>query len=742
MAIDPKLLRKFFAVGATGATLVAAGFYLRGIVAARRPSTGTSLNISPDIKQIATRFKFTKSEGGRSIFTVQAEKFQQFKEGDRYQLHDASIILYGRNGTRSDQIYGSDFEYDKSTGEVVADGEVQIDLEADSPVPGATGTGEPQATKSVVHLKTSGLRFNENTGLAQTRERIEFRIPDAAGSAVGAAYDSRANVLVLKSAVNLTTTGKQKANITGRSATIIRSPDRVILQGARIEQPPRVVETDKLTVMLRPDSSVERILAAGAVHASREGPNGFDVTAPEGDLDMDSASQPRSGSLSGGVTMESRGDSPSQGKAGRVLLSFGAKGKLEKAHAEDAVDFNQGTSGKSQQIEAAAVDLYVSDGKTIEKAVTSAGPAKIVLTQGVTKSTISSGQFEAKFAGQNHLQSILGSSGTSVISTTPGQPDRITSSRDIAATFNAKGEVASAEQTGDFHYQEGERTGSADAAHYNPVDESFLLTGSPRLSDPGSVVTANSIQLNRKTGTAVAQGDVKTTYNQNPQAGGALLASADPIHVTGTSVVASRSPRSARFTAARLWRGADIVEAPTIVFDRDHRSLQAQGNRSRRVESVFVQIDKNGKTTPVYVDADKLTYVDADRKAVYSGNVLVKIEGATITAATAQALLAARGVKAENETASQLDRIVAEGDIKIQQPNRKASGTQLIYSAADEKFVLTGTASHPPSIFDAERGQITGDSLTFFTHDGRVLVGSGDSTPSLAPTKDQNASTK
>src|SRR5215472_43676 len=317
MAIDPKLLRKFFAVGATGATLVAAGFYLRGIVAARRAPPGASLNISPDIKQIATRFKFTKSEGGRSIFTVQAEKFQQFKEGDRYQLHDASIILYGRNGTRSDQIYGSDFQYDKSTGEVVANGEVQIDLEADSPVPGGTGTGEPQATKSVVHLKTSGLRFNENTGLAQTRERIEFRIPDAAGSAVGADYDSRANVLVLKSAVNLTTTGKQKANITGHSATIMRSPDRIIMQGARIEQPPRVVETDKLTVMLRPDSTVERILASGTVHASREGPNGFDVTAPEGELDMDSSSQPRSGSLSGGVTMQSRGDSPSQGKAGR-----------------------------------------------------------------------------------------------------------------------------------------------------------------------------------------------------------------------------------------------------------------------------------------------------------------------------------------------------------------------------------------------------------------------------------------
>ena len=44
---------------------------------------------------------------------------------------------------------------------------------------------------------------------------------------------------------------------------------------------------------------------------------------------------------------------------------------------------------------------------------------------------------------------------------------------------------------------------------------------------------------------------------------------------------------------------------------------------------------------------------------------------------------------------------------------------KLVYTAADDKFVLTGG---PPSIFDAEQGKITGVSLTFFRHDDRVLV--------------------
>jgi lipopolysaccharide export system protein LptA len=748
MLVDPKLLRKFFAVGAVGAGLVAAGFYLRSIMHWQGKPGQVPQVIAPNLQQDAKHFTWTRSDGQKKLLTIRAETVQQFKEGDRYELHDASIILYGRDGSRSDQIYGSDFQYDKSSGEVVAKGEVEIDLAANSPVAGASGP-VAQVTKSVVHLKTSGLTFNENTGLAQTSERIEFRIPDASGSALGATYDSRANLLTLKSAVKVVTTGKQKANISGESAAILRSPDRIIMQKARIEQTSRVVETDKLTVMLRTDNTVEKILGSGSVRAQREGPKGYEMTAPEGELSLDANSQPRTGALSGGVSMVGRGETPSQGKAGRLLLAFGGKGKLDKVRAEDSVDFQQGPAGKSQEIQAAAVDLYLHDGKTLDKAVTSSGPARIVLAQGTTKSEISAGQFDGRFGQENRLKSIFGSPNASIVSTSPGQIDRMSSSREVLATFNAKGEMVSAEQNGDFHYEQGDRKGWADHARYNPGDESFLLTGSPRLVQADSSVTADSIQINRKNDTAYGQGNVKSTYNQKPQANsgaataGAMLASGgDPIHVTGSSVTASRSSGTARYTAARLWRGADIVEAPTIVFDQPHRSLQAQGNKSARVASVFVQPEKSGKTTPVHVTADKLTYVDSERKAVYSGNVLVQIEGGTITADTAEAWLTPRGWLAGTQSGSQLDRIVAQGDIKIEQTSRKATGAQLMYSAGEEKFVLTGSPGRPPSIFDAEQGQISGDSLTFFTHDGRVLVGSGKSSQSSIPTKVHDASTK
>ncbi|HEV2697861.1 MAG TPA: hypothetical protein VGU90_07700, partial [Terriglobales bacterium] len=56
----------------------------------------------------------------------------------------------------------------------------------------------------------------------------------------------------------------------------------------------------------------------------------------------------------------------------------------------------------------------------------------------------------------------------------------------------------------------------------------------------------------------------------------------------------------------------------------------------------------------------------------------------------------------------------------------------LVYTAKDDKFVLTGG---PPSIFDAEHGKITGVSLTLFRHDDRVIVEGDSSSPAVTQTR-------
>ena len=101
--------------------------------------------------------------------------------------------------------------------------------------------------------------------------------------------------------------------------------------------------------------------------------------------------------------------------------------------------------------------------------------------------------------------------------------------------------------------------------------------------------TAKTIRINRATGEALADDDVKSTYSElKEQPNGALLASSSPIHVTSRSMTANNNPGTALYTGnARLWQDANVIEAPTIQFDRDRRFVTAQGTPSQPVQTIL-----------------------------------------------------------------------------------------------------------------------------------------------------------
>jgi lipopolysaccharide export system protein LptA len=230
-----------------------------------------------------------------------------------------------------------------------------------------------------------------------------------------------------------------------------------------------------------------------------------------------------------------------------------------------------------------------------------------------------------------------------------------------------------------------------------------------------------------------------------------MLASSDPIHVTSRSMTANRSTAIAVYTGdARLWQDANVVEAPTLQFDRDHRSLFAHGPAPTQaapaqaaptlapdqpVSTMLVQVDKTGKVTPIHITSARLNYSDPERRVFLDGGVTAKSADATMTGQQMTVFLLPRSEsKAGTNPASpgQIDRIIAENKVVITQPTRHATGDRLVYTSADDKFVLTGG---PPSIFDAERGKTTGDSLTFYRHDDRVLVEGREKSPAVTRTQ-------
>src|SRR5438309_258562 len=152
MPLNAKRWSKLFAAGAVLIVLIVAGVYIHGIWKSRGDVPPPPKPIASNVQSSATGFSFSKSEGGKTLFTIHAASVQQFKEGGRAALHDVSIIVYGRNQDRSDQIYGSDFAYDPVTKIVTAQGEVRIDLEANS-ASAAPGQAPAPETRNLIHVR-------------------------------------------------------------------------------------------------------------------------------------------------------------------------------------------------------------------------------------------------------------------------------------------------------------------------------------------------------------------------------------------------------------------------------------------------------------------------------------------------------------------------------------------------------------------------------------------------------------
>src|SRR5579862_7195274 len=130
MPISIPSLRRWFAIAAVLITVVVAMVYWTARRRAGQALKDLPQRMGIEIQQTAEGFSISKSEAGRTLFTIHASKAVEFKGGGHTELHDVSVVLYGRDSSRYDQISGSDFEYDPQSGNITAQGEVQIDLEA------------------------------------------------------------------------------------------------------------------------------------------------------------------------------------------------------------------------------------------------------------------------------------------------------------------------------------------------------------------------------------------------------------------------------------------------------------------------------------------------------------------------------------------------------------------------------------------------------------------------------------
>lgn len=644
-----------------------------------------------DIQQEANGFTHAEFRAGHALFKITASKVEQLKN-QRYRLHAVHIEMYSPDGKSTDSIEGNEFEYDQKSGIAKAAGMVEIAITR--PVPAGTaghgaGAGNAGSSANQIHVKTSGLIFDQKNEIASTTEHVEFVLAQGAGSATGATYASQQGNLVLDRDVSLhVERGGEPVSVTAAHAEVDRGDQvcRMTDAGARYRNGD--LQARKATLDFRDDGTAEHLDASDGVVLTTA--TGGHLTAATGTVDFGKQNQPQRADLSGGVTIDSDENGRKvHGTSPTAALEFGAQGVLRKTHLERGVhltvDQSSGTDASAMRThrdwQSPVADLdFRDEGRGKVELAQMHGTGGVTVT-GETRrgsgssapSRMTADEVTGIFGKNSALTEMDGVGHANLMETTANGTRQSTSGDRLTAHFVAdnganrvksrKGssdeasQIESATVVGHVQLdQQPAPTGkgseakplhaTAQQAVYEGTGEWLHLTGSPYIESAGLQLFADKVDVSQVSGDAFAHGNVKATWfgdtagsgggaKNGNSANGFALGSSGPAHVIATEAQMHQASGEATFAGnARLWQGANSVGAPVLILNRTKQSLVAQTrDAAQPVQSVLVgsesanskKAGQSGKPSVIRVRSGDLSYSDAERTAVLHGGVLGRV---------------------------------------------------------------------------------------------------------------------
>lgn len=734
--------------------LVVVGFYVvRAFRAARQHASRAQ--VSTSVQQQMQTFAYNGMEGNRTVFTIRASRATEFKTGNPALLEDVWISIYGAQGDRNDSIHTRECSYAQKTGGVQCKGEVTIDVRPAKAAARAPG-------QQSLHITTSNLTFDGQTGEAESPAPVEFTLPQGHGSGLGVIYRTRAAVVRIEHAVKFEMaptprTGGVPVQVQASSLEVQRNQRKVLLAGpVVVQQGGRELSAGQVSVSLGEKFHAREVLAEG--NPSIRVSHGGDVLrasatrlqaelSPEGWIEHLTAS---------GRVFGSR-QSPkgsSRFSSDRVDFSMApARNVLREMTATGAVVAQAQQAGVSELLKAPALRVSFGAGRGadrqhIQQAET-LGPSTILLKDKREATALSAPQFTAQFTRAGRLQRLVGATGVEVRRTAPHAATQISTARVLNASFASDGQWSAVEEKGDVRFEQGERRATAQDATIDRSSGKILLTGSPVISDSLSRTSASSVTLSQKSTEFAAEGGVVTTYfpAKSSKAGAknsraeAMKSGTEPVHISAQKVMGSTaSGRVVYLGDARLWQGRSVLQAEQIAISRDQNMLQATGN----VAAAFPQVSgpsllpaseagKSGSGPTLWqARAQQLTYVGQRGKLHLAGGVTIASGQLSLTAQTLDIDLseshASTSPAQPAPLGGQLERAVARGQVTLRQGDLRATADTGTYTPADGKFILSGGK---PTITDGSGNSAAGRSLTFLLPNGTILIDSQEGSRTL-----------
>ena len=740
--------------------LVTAGAYLHSI----HEKTADVL-IAPDLpadaEQQVSGYRFTRSEGGRTVFTIHSRKTVAFGEKSGTVLEDVVAEIFGRTGTRRDVIRTRQCEYDTTSGDFFTPGSVEIEMDP----PGAL---EPSASQIRLKIATSRLSYAQESSTARSRDAVSFQCGRMRGTGRGLKYSARENFVQVEREIRLMLEPRPGENLPVTYLTAGRLEIENQTGLIRLYEPVegthgnRRLSARRMVAKLDEQGRFRQVIWEDSAKAVEEGDRhtvNLQAQRITGWFDPESHRLQQLLGEGGAVAVldEAERRSRLEGRELRVLFNAHRSAVREilatgeaKLSSKIAASANSHPRAPSREagkdLTAAEIQTFTAPrmritfargGGHLEQLETSgSGRLELIRTQGSKeRKWVVAERFVGLFDEQSRLRRLEGFP-RARLEMEPGPQARARgamsrrseSDRMIATFSPASGALERMEQIGDFRFWEGDRQAKAQRAEYSATSGVMTLDGHPALWDSSTRVTARKIRFDEQTGRKEALGDVRGTH-QGGNSGG-FLSRLTAKGSGSTNVIADRamledSGRKVQYEGrVRAWRGQDVITSTVLEVFRQARQVKATG----KVSTSYLQPSGTSSSSvdfvPVTISADSLDYRDEDRKAIYRGDVVLQADQTRMEADRLEVLFASNK---KGET-RRIEEANGEGEVRIFQPGLRAEGQQMEYLPEPGKIVLRGG---PPVAYDEERGMTTGERLTFSLSDDSMSVYGGENSPAF-----------
>ncbi len=743
-------------------------------------------SLPSNVSQQLSGYSFTRSDNGKQVFTVRASRTIAF-QGDETVLSDVSVEVFGRTGQQHDLIHTRTCNYNRKTGELFAEGKVQIELnapadakadqlasEAEISLSPKSGSGESEKGGHIpVYLETSHLAFVREGSLVVTDAPVRFRAGEVSGTAQGLTYATKDDWVELKQNVVVEMMARGGAPSSSRpvrlEATRLRyektsgivnlwGPIEITRQGEHVSAATGNVELNSrnriTAATLEGDVRAHVPMRNSLVEGNaRRVVAEFDpvtsllrsIRAEEG-MNAESRENGRVTRISAQrLQMEFSGKParPERGIAEGQVRIISENSSVRKSNERNSRASTGGLAESKQDLTASAVRFHFAPGGQVLRVAETVGPGHMVLTTSDPKSgprIVSANPFVLDFDHRGRPAIIRGlADARMIIQPAPvaraGTPDAVTTSDRLLATFDAAGRaMRSIDQTGNFRFAQGEQRAFAENAHYDVATETVTLTGHPRFADDETSARADRFLIHSNTNTTEGIGHVQTSH-LGKAGKTADPGSSDPTNVVAEKMLARQPSQFVHYEGnVRVWHGTDVVQSDAIDVFKDERRVRTDSHvlttflePARDVTQSGTKTGGNqkGQAMPVTISADGLEYTEQARRATYRGHVQLETQDATLRSDRMDIFFS----PANKSGNSQIERALATGNVMVVQPGRRATGEQAEYFAEGGKIILSGGS---PQIYDEERGFATGRQLTFFIRDDRIFLDGGDQTPTLS----------